>query len=134
MKKLLLGAVIVAAMFVGASLAACNQKIIDPEPQIELTSPTRTVNVGSDQTTAGDLVFTARSAWKLTINEGDKAASWLRVKNGNTLIASGVAGSHTFITELDANQFQQQRTAEIIISCGSESVVIAVNQSGTGAR
>ena len=79
--------------------------------------------VNSDALTASGITFTASEAWSATVQEVRSECAWLTISPDH-----GEAGTYTLSIELEANETDASRSAEIVISCGGSTLKIKITQ------
>jgi hypothetical protein len=128
MKKFLMVA-LAAAMF-----AACGDKEEAPKT-LELAGggTTQEQTFYKDEVEEqGGFAFYAPAPWTAEVNysTASRAANdgWLRLKLNGVEATSGPAGNMTLTIEMDANDTDVTRSAEIVIDCGGSKITVKVTQ------
>ena len=79
--------------------------------------------------TAGnsEIFFSTNDAWNSAITDESRAEAptWVRINHGDA------AGDYDIRVETDPNTAEESRTAFIEITCGTNSILITITQSGT---
>lgn len=118
----------IAALAIFASceeLGNDNQLIIDPVEDAHLEQ-----TVGSETITAEGVSFTTTGAWTSQVVPVSTKASqpmWVSISPDH----GDEAGTYTITINLEANDTGEDRKANIIISCGSQTITISITQVAT---
>ncbi len=116
MKRIL--SIALAAVFALSLVSACKKQVPDPDPSIEINTPTILVPAGENTAT---FTFVANNDWSLTSSE-----TWCKVtpSSGN---ASENAAAVT--VTLEPNETGETRSAKITIKAGGIEKQITVSQA-----
>ena len=118
----------IAALAIFASceeLGGDNQLIIDPVEDAHLEQ-----TVGSETITAEGVSFTTTGAWTSQVVPVSTKASqpmWVSITPDH----GDEAGTYTISINLEANDTGEDRKANIIISCGGQTITISITQVAT---
>ena len=120
-----------AALAALVMLASCDQiiggdgeLIIDPVEDALLEQ-----TVGSADLTAEGVTFTTTGAWTSQVVPSTKGSQpmWVSISPDH----GDEAGTYTITISLEANDTGEDRTADIIITCGNQKITISITQVAT---
>lgn len=125
---------VLVTILLSVGLASCSSDDDSQTGDVRLADTVKTEQViYADETSNGDITFTANAAWTATVRDantgrsvGGSSVEWLTLNQ-----YSGDAGTFTLAMTLMENLTGSDRKAEIIIQCGSTTITIVVVQKTT---
>ncbi|MBQ3821006.1 MAG: BACON domain-containing protein, partial [Bacteroidales bacterium] len=116
MKRIL--SIALAAVFALSLVSACKKQVPDPDPSIEINTPTILVPAGENTAT---FTFVANHDWSLTSSE-----TWCKV----TPLSGNASENAAAVTvTLEPNETGETRSAKITIKAGGIEKQITVSQA-----
>ena len=114
-----------ASVLTTALLLSCEEK--EPVPVSIDSQPSQIAAEGGSTS----FTVTAPGSWTAAVQPASDgtAAAWLTIDP-----ASGEAGEHTVTLTAEANTAEEERTATVIVTCGSSSATVSVSQAGATAE
>ena len=116
MKRIL--SIALAAIFTLSLVSACKKQVPDPDPSIEINTPTILVPAGENTAT---FTFVANNDWTVTSSDG-----WCRVSPSSGFASENAAA---VTVTLEPNETGETRSATITIKAGGIEKQITVTQA-----